>query len=122
MAQKKVTTFAEVVAAGAAITGAALGAAAVALSDKKNQQKVKKVINNISDQASEFGKSLKKKVDEYTNKNDSKKGVAQQPLPAKKPAVKRPAAKKAPVKTAPVAKKAPAKRAPSKVTAKVAAK
>lgn len=72
---KKKKSFGEVAVGGAAIAGAALGAAAVFLSDKKNQQKIKKTVDTISDEAVKIGKSLKAKAE---------KATTQKKAPAKK--------------------------------------
>jgi len=65
----------EAVAVGSAIAGAALGAAAVYLSDKKNQEKIKKTIDEVSDEAVKIGKNIRKKAEEYKiiSKKDEKK-------------------------------------------------
>lgn len=65
--KKKNKSFGEVIAVGSALAGAALGAAAVLLSDKKNQDKIKKTVDDISSEAVKIGKSVKKKVDEFSN-------------------------------------------------------
>lgn len=70
--KKKNKTFGEAVVAGSAIAGAALGAAAVFLSDKKNQEKIKKTVDEVSEEAVKIGKNVKKKVEEFT-KNAAKK-------------------------------------------------
>ncbi len=62
---KKKNTLGEAVVVGATLAGAALGAAAVMLSDKKNQKKIKKTVDDISSDAVELGKTVKKKVEEY---------------------------------------------------------
>lgn len=65
--KKKNKTLGEALVVGSAIAGAALGAAAVFLSDKKNQDKIKKTVDEVSDEAVKIGKSVKKKVEELTN-------------------------------------------------------
>jgi len=65
MGKKKKQSVGEAVAVGSAIAGAALGAAAVYLSNKKNQDKIKKTIDEVSDEAVKIGKSVKKKVEEF---------------------------------------------------------
>ncbi|MDO8269091.1 MAG: hypothetical protein Q7T54_00265 [Candidatus Levybacteria bacterium] len=91
---KKNKSFGEAIAVGSALAGAALGAAAVLLSDKKNQDKIKKTVDDLSDEAVKIGKSVKKKVEEFTNteakpaKKEVKKAVkivkkAVDPTPAK---------------------------------------
>lgn len=65
--QKKKKSFGEAIAVGSAIAGAALGAAAVLLSDKKNQDKIKKTVDELSDEAVKIGKNVKKRVEEFTN-------------------------------------------------------
>jgi CRISPR/Cas system-associated protein Cas5 (RAMP superfamily) len=84
MARKKNNKIAEVVVAGTAITGAALGAAAVLLSDKKNQQKIKKTIINATDKAVVIGKSIKNKVEKH-NSRISKKRVTRKAVRKTKP-------------------------------------
>ncbi len=69
--KKKNTSFGEAIAIGAALTGAALGAAAVVLSDKKNQAKIKKTVDDLSDEAVKIGKSVKSKVDEFATRSTS---------------------------------------------------
>lgn len=66
MAKRK-KTIGEAVVVGATLAGAALGAAAVMLSDKKNQKKIKKTVDDLSNEAVELGKTVKKKVEEYIN-------------------------------------------------------
>lgn len=99
---KNKKTIGGVLAAGAALTGAALGAAAVMLSDKKNQAKIKNTIDEISHDAVELGKSIKNKA-ETLAKNSQKKNktratvhkVSAIPHTAvKKPSVKRAQPKK----------------------------
>lgn len=68
---KKKSSIGEALVVGSAIAGAALGAAAVFLSDKKNQEKIKKTVDDVSDEAIKIGKNVKKKVDEIT-KNTKK--------------------------------------------------
>lgn len=70
---KKNKSFGQAVAAGSALAGAALGAAAVILSDKKNQAKIKKTVDDISHEAVVIGKKIKKKADEFNKKNKKKK-------------------------------------------------
>lgn len=73
--KKKNKSLGEAVAVGSALAGAALGAAAVLLSDKKNQEKLKKSIDEFSEEAVALGKSVKKKVDEMRNRKEEKKVV-----------------------------------------------
>lgn len=91
--KKKNTSFGEAIAIGAALTGAALGAAAVMLSDKKNQEKIKKTVDDLSDEAVKIGKSVKSKVDEFAKTRSTSSGQAK--APAKKAPVKKSPAKKA---------------------------
>ncbi len=72
--KKNKKSLGEAVAVGSALAGAALGAAAVLLSDKKNQEKIKKTIDEFSRDASKLGKTVKKKVEEFkkTTKNERK--------------------------------------------------
>lgn len=63
--KKNTKSFGGAVAAGSALAGAALGAAAVVLSDKKNQQKIKRTIDDISHDAVQLGKDIKKKADTF---------------------------------------------------------
>lgn len=110
MTQKKDSTIAALAVAGAAVAGSLLGAAGTFLSNKNNQDKVKKALNDFSKEASKTGKTIKKKVDEITVKASSKPQT-------KKPAVKPPVTKTAPTPKAapqPTVKKAPARRAPVK--------
>jgi len=69
--KKKNKSIGQAVAVGSALAGAALGAAAVILSDKKNQEKIKKTIDEISHDAVKMGKNIKRKADEFT-KNTTK--------------------------------------------------
>ena len=71
--KKKNKSFGQAVAAGSALAGAALGAAAVILSDKKNQAKIKKTVDDISHEAIVIGKRIKKKADEFTKNSKKKK-------------------------------------------------
>ena len=71
--KKRKKSFGQAVAAGSALAGAALGAAAVILSDKKNQEKIKKTVDDISREAVVIGKKIKKKADEFTKKNKKNK-------------------------------------------------
>lgn len=91
---KKKKTIGEAVVVGATIAGAALGAAAVMLSDKKNQKKIKKTVDEISKEALELGKNVKKKVEEYVNTKPAK---SEKPK-SKKPVKKTKAADPAPAK------------------------
>lgn len=77
MGKKNKKSLGEAVAVGSALAGAALGAAAVLLSDKKNQEKIKKTIEEFSHDAAELGKTVKKKVEELkkTAKKEEKKPV-----------------------------------------------
>jgi broad specificity polyphosphatase/5'/3'-nucleotidase SurE len=56
------------VAAG--LAGAAMGAAAVALSDKNNQKKLKKMLHNTQKTAVELKQKAKQKVDTVRSKMD----------------------------------------------------
>lgn len=67
MKKKNNKTLGEAIAVGSALAGAALGAAAVLLSDKKNQEKIKKTIDEFSDDAVALGKTVKKKVEQFKN-------------------------------------------------------
>lgn len=89
--KKKNKSFGERVAVGSALAGAALGAAAVVLSDKKNQQKIKKTIDEISHNAVEIGKNIKKKADEFTKTSLENEKKTEKTL---KKVVKKAAAKK----------------------------
>lgn len=60
--KKKKNSLGEAVVVGSALAGAALGAAAVMLSDKKNQAKIRKTVDDISDEAVKIGKTLKEKA------------------------------------------------------------
>jgi hypothetical protein len=60
--QKK--TLGDMAAVGSALAGAALGAAAVLLTDKKNQKKLEKTIDEVSKESVKIGKNLKKKAEE----------------------------------------------------------
>jgi len=83
---KKKKTFGEILAVGAALGGAALGAAAVALSNKKNQAKIKKTVDEVSQDAVKFGKSLKQKAESFQKtkivgkKTVAKKAVSKAPV------------------------------------------
>lgn len=113
MARKKNNKFAEVVVAGTAITGAALGAAAVLLSDKKNQQRIKETITQVTNQATSLGKSIKETVDKYRNSAPKKLvGKSVMKKTAKKIAAKTPAVEKV------VVKKTQAKKSSSKKSSK----
>ncbi len=72
---KRKKTIGEAVVVGATLAGAALGAAAVLLSDKKNQKKIKKTVDEISSEAVELGKNVKKKMDEFVNPPVAKKNT-----------------------------------------------
>lgn len=91
--KKKNKSFGEALAVGSALAGAALGAAAVILSDKKNQEKIKKTVDDLSDEAVKIGKSVKSKVDEFAKKTSTK--VTAKKAPAKKATVKKTSVKKA---------------------------
>lgn len=95
---KKKNSLGDALVVGTALAGAALGAAAVMLSDKKNQEKIKKTVDGISDEAVKLGKNIKKKADEMTQKNE--KIIAK----AKKEAVEK-VEKEALKKASPTAKK-----------------
>jgi len=75
--KKNKKSLGEAVAVGSALAGAALGAAAVLLSDKKNQEKIKKTIDEFSRDASKLGKTVKEKVEEFkkASKKEEKKPV-----------------------------------------------
>jgi len=85
--KKKNKSLGEAIAIGSAIAGAALGAAAVLLSDKKNQDKIKKTIDNVSKEASEIRINVKRKIDEITNNKKAEK------IKVVKKAVKKPLSK-----------------------------
>jgi ribulose kinase len=87
--KKKNKSLGEAVAVGSALVGAALGAAAVLLSDKKNQEKLKKTIDEFSEDAATLGKTVKKKVEEFrkTTQKEEKKVVKKVKV-VKKTAVK----------------------------------
>lgn len=91
MLKKKNKSIGEVVAVGSAIAGAALGAAAVMLSDEKNQKKIKKTIDGISQDAVALGKNIKKRADEF--KNSAKKEEKDIKKAVKKATKKAPATK-----------------------------
>lgn len=91
--KKKKKSFGEAVAVGSAIAGAALGAAAVYLSDKRNQEKLKKTIDEVTDETVKIGKNIKKKAEELrknakmeekivVKKVSEMKGAAQSPKKA----------------------------------------
>lgn len=81
---KKKKTIGEAVVVGATLAGAALGAAAVMLSDKKNQKKIKKTVDDISSEAVELGKTVKKKVEQYINTaSDEQKSKVKKATPKK---------------------------------------
>lgn len=89
MAKKK-RSIGEAVAVGSALAGAALGAAAVILSDKKNQKKIKKTIDGISHDAVVLGKNIKKRAVEFkTTAKKNEKTVSKAAKPAVKKAVKK---------------------------------
>lgn len=116
MTQKKDSTIAALAVAGAAVAGSLLGAAGAFLSNKNNQDKVKKALNDFSKEASKTGQTIKKKVDEITVKASSKPQAKKPAVTKTTPAPKastQPAVKKAPARRAPV-KKAAAKTAPKK--------
>lgn len=109
--KKKNKSFGEAVAVGSALAGAALGAAAVMFSDKKNQEKIKKTIDGISREAVVIGKNIKKKAAEFTKstqKNEKqmektvKKVIKKE---AVKPSVKKNIKKKIATKSVPSTKK-----------------
>jgi len=81
---KNKKSFGEAVAVGSALAGAALGAAAVFLSDKKNQEKIKKTVDDVSEEAVKIGKTVKKKVEEMTK--NSKKATVKKTIPVTKKA------------------------------------
>lgn len=95
--KKKTKSFGGAVAAGSALAGAALGAAAVVLSDKKNQAKIKKTIDDVSHEAIVMGKKLKKKAEELkaaTQKNKKKTARQAPRKSSKKTGIKKPVVKK----------------------------
>lgn len=85
MGKKKKQSVGEAVAVGSAIAGAALGAAAVYLSNKKNQEKIKKTIDEVSDEAVKIGMTVKKKVEEFAGSQ----GKAKKTTKASKPTTKK---------------------------------
>lgn len=92
---KNKKTIGEAVVVGATLAGAALGAAAVMLSDKKNQKKIKKTVDDISNEAVKLSKTVKNKVEKYINtatdkstkpepkKETPNKGNKTEPVPTK---------------------------------------
>ncbi len=84
MGKKKKQTVGEAVAVGSAIAGAALGAAAVYLSNKKNQEKIKKTIDEVSDEAVKIGMTVKKKVEEFAGSQSKEKKTPKSSMPVKK--------------------------------------
>ena len=97
--KKKNTSFGGAVAAGTALAGAALGAAAVMFSDKKNQEKIKKTIDELTNEAVVIGKNIKKKADEFTKTKENKEEIKKVKSVVKK------AAKKIVKKSTPASKK-----------------
>jgi len=88
--KKKNKSFGGVVAAGTALAGAALGAAAVMFSDKKNQEKIKKTVNEVSCDAVKIGKTLKQKAEDFTKKTiKSEKKTAKKIVKKSTPASKK---------------------------------
>lgn len=75
--KKKKQSIGQAIALGSAAAGAVLGAAAVLLSDKKNQEKIKKVVDEISSEAVKFGKSVKNKTQEYTKSTEKEEKKAE---------------------------------------------
>ena len=73
MGKKKNQSVGDAVAVGTAIAGAALGAAAIYLSNKKNQEKIKKTIDEVSDEAVKIGRTVKKKVEEFAGSKEKVK-------------------------------------------------
>lgn len=73
--KNKNKTLGEAVVVGAAITGAAIGAAAVILSDKKNQKKIQKTVDEISHDAVKLGKNIKKRAEEFKKTVQDKKNA-----------------------------------------------
>lgn len=71
MENKKSRSNALGVALGSVVAGAAIGVAATMLYDKRNQQKIKRVIGDVSQKASKISQQVRKKMDEY-GKNLSK--------------------------------------------------
>ena len=106
--KKKNTSFGGAVAAGTALAGAALGAAAVMFSDKKNQEKIKKTIDELTNEAVVIGKNIKKKADEFAKTKENKEETA---MPVVKTTAKKvksvvkKAAKKIVKKSTPASKK-----------------
>ena len=107
--KKKNKSFGEAIAVGSALAGAALGAAAVMLSDKKNQAKIKKTVDGMSKDAMEMGKNIKKEAEKFMQSAKKEEKKIEKTV-AK--ATAKPVAKKAAVKK--VVKKAPAKKTPAK--------
>lgn len=81
MAKKK-NSFGDIAAVGSALVGAALGAAAVLLTDKKNQEKLKKTVDEVTSESVKIGKSIKKRAEELTK--DTIKNTKATKKPAKK--------------------------------------
>lgn len=75
--KKKDKSLGDAVVVGSALAGAALGAAAVMLSDKKNQEKIKKTVDGISQEAVALGKNIKKKATDLARK---RKKTARKPV------------------------------------------
>jgi len=84
MGKKKKQSVGEAVAVGSAIAGAALGAAAVYLSNKKNQDKIKKTIDEVSDEAVKIGRNVKKKVEEFAGTVTKEQNTKKTAKPAAK--------------------------------------
>ncbi len=99
--KKKNKTFGEAVAVGSALAGAALGAAAVMLSDKKNQAKIKKTVDGMSKDAMKMGKNIKNEAEKFMKSTKKEKPARRHkmasPLGGKK-TVKKTTAKKSSTK------------------------
>lgn len=96
--KKKKKSFGGIVAAGTALAGAALGVTAAILSSKKNQDKIKKTVDEVSHGAVVIGKNIKEKADKF-KKNSQKSEKEIKKVVAKKPtkvvkATKSPVSKK----------------------------
>ena len=82
MTSKKGMSPAEAGIAGAVI-GAAVGATAVALSDKKNRDKVEKEFNVLKKQGQKVYSDIKGKVEEFSSQGEEKVKDAKQTLKSK---------------------------------------
>lgn len=110
MSKKKNSSLGTAIAAGSALVGAALGAAAVLLSDKKNQDKIKNTVDEVAKDAVVLGKNLKKKAVEFKKEVKSGKAALVKKVPVKTVVAKAPVKK---VNPPAGGKKSPAKKAVS---------